>query len=472
MSQEIEQIEADIQSAELAPIVDGVKKIAKYVLDNKKVVDGKVEDLEKTVTRGLTDTKEMMEKGLHDVLDRIEDLSKRTSVFGRLSFEQDDASALKGAVPGRFLKNMNQYEQFTDPNDKSIYSDPRYIAAKHAWLNVASRVGLKEFDSTREENRAEMVKLDKVFSQISKADMGGVVDTSGGYAVPNIVGNEVFKIIRDASLIYGRSRQFQMTSDTLSFPDEATACTVGWHRTDGTAITVGEPVFGQKQLIANKLVGRAIFSLELLEDSNVAILPFLQSCFAEKMGADLDAQAIEGSGSPFTGVSIATSVNDGVVTTNGTIGQTLTYASVTGTFASLVRIYTKAAQGSVINAGTWVCGPGVYAKIIGLVDNNGQPIVRLGTVEGQPNNTLFGRPMIISSALVNVTLGTGTNSVGGLYYGQMNQLAFGTRQGFRWDVSEHVSFSTYQAQARMVGRFGYVVGVPTAWVRNLGIAVA
>lgn len=478
MAQDIEKVGEGVEEAvELQPIIEGLKKVAKFTSETAKSVDKKLSDTQAdlegkilAIEKKLTANHEAAERGVGDIVDRIEDLSKRASVFGKVSFEQSDASALREAVPERFLKNMGMYEQFKK-NDGEVTSDPRYIAAKHAWFNLNSKLQLKNYQAEHEAIRAEMAKLEKTFDLISKADMGGTVDTSGGYAVPNIVGNEVFKIMRDASLIYSRARQFQMTSDSLSFPDEATAVSVGWHRTDGTTITVGEPVFGVKTLTANKLVGRAVFSLELLDDANVAILPFLQSCFAEQMGANLDAQAMEGT-TPFTGVATATSVNDGVVTTNGTIGQTLTYASSTATFASLVRIFTKAQQGSVINGGTWVCGPGVYAKIIGLVDNNGQPIVRLGTVEGQPNNTLFGRPIIVSSALVATTLGAGTNSVGGLYYGQMGALAFGTRQGFRWDVSEHVSFATYQAQARMVGRFGYVVAVPTAWVRNLGIAIA
>jgi len=458
-------------AAALKPILDGVEKIAKFTTAQAKEAKEGLAALKSELLAKIGTNDEKYERTVNDLIDRIDTISKRFSASNRFNVEQDDASALKQAVPERFLKNMGHYEGFA-PKDGGIFSDPRYVAAKHAWFNVASKVQIARYDQQKDSLKSEMQALEKVFDSIQKADMGGVVDTSGGYAVPNIVGNEVFKIIRDASLIYNKCRQFPMTSDTLNFPDEATAVTTNWARTDGTTLTAGEPVFGVKTLTANKLVGRATFSLELLDDANVAIIPFLQSCFAERMGNELDLQAIEGSGSPFTGVSGATSVNDGVVTTNGTLGQTLSYASATATYASLVRIFTKAQQGSVIGGGTWVCGPSVYAKILGLVDNNGQPIVRLGTVEGQPNNTLFGRPIIVSSALAQVTLGAGTNSVGGLYYGLMSSLMFGTRQGMRWDVSDQVNWAKYQADARMVGRFGYVVGVPTAWVRNLGIAVA
>jgi len=466
----IDAIDGIEDSPVLKSIEDGVKKIAAFSTDKAKEAKEGLAALRSEVLAKMNVNDEKNERMANDLIDRIDTISKRFSASGR-SFEQDDLSSLKEAVPERFHKNLGAYEGLKT-DEKGTYSDERYIEAKHAWLNLSSKLQLRHYDGERETLRAEFTKLNDRFNTIAKADMGGLVDTSGGYAVPNIVGNEVLKIMRDASLIYSRARQIPMTSDTLSFPDEATAVTINWSNTDGTVLTAGEPVFGVKTLNARKLIGRATFSLELLDDANVAIIPFLQSCFAEKMGGELDLQAMEGTGAPFTGVSGATSVNDAVVTTNGTIGQTLTYSSVTATFASLTRIYTKAAEQSVIGGGTFVCGPGVYAKIIGLVDNNGQPVVRLGTVEGQPNQTLFGRPIIVSARLPLTTLGAGTNSVGGLYYGDMGALLFGTRQGMRWDVSDQVNWAKYQADARMVGRFGYVVGVPTAWVRNLGIATA
>jgi hypothetical protein len=41
----------------------------------------------------------------------------------------------------------------------------------------------------------------------------------------------------------------------------------------------------------------------------------------------------------------------------------------------------------------------------------------------------------------------------------------------KWEVTDQVSWSTYQADARMVGRFGYVVGVGAAWTKQTGIIV-
>jgi HK97 family phage major capsid protein len=260
-----------------------------------------------------------------------------------------------------------------------------------------------------------------------------------------------------------------MTSNVMNFPDENTAVTTNWVAEAGT-MTGGEPVFGTKVLTAKKLAGRAVFSLELLDDGNVALMPFLQSCFAEKFGGELDFQAAQGPGTTFTGIRDAVSVGT-TSATNGTNGTNITYAGTASTQSSLVKVFCGANEGMARNDGIFLCGPGVYAKIMGLVDLNGQPIVRLGTVEGQPNNTLFGRPIVVSARLTNYTVGAGTVSVGMLAYGSPSGLLFGVRQGMRWDVTDQVHWGTYQADARLVGRFAFVVGVPTAWVRQYDVIV-
>lgn len=476
-----EVVDEIVESAEEDPVLDGLKKVAdftskaakktdKSVADIKAEVDGKMTELKKKIDN----QSEQMEKAAGDILDRIDVLYKRTSAFTRVSVEQDDIAAIKEALPERFQKNMNRYEGETYSGSKGLLSDPRGVASVHAWFQLSTKLQMRAYDRDREKNMAEFTKLNDRMEAINKTSLEGQTDAQGGYSVPNIVGNEVLKIIRDASDIYSRARQITMTSDTLSFPDEATAVTTYWSATDGTTLTQGEPVFGQKQLFARKLIGRATFSVELIDDSNVAIIPFLQSCFGEKMGGDLDSAAMEASyslaGTPFTGVLNATSVGD-CARTNGTNGVVLKYNTSASTQASLVQLYTKAGEGTAIRGGTFVCGPGVYAQIIGLVDSNGQPVVRLGTVEGQPNNTLFGRPIIVSNRMTVTTVGAGTNSVGNLYYGPMNALLFGTRQGFRWDVTDQVNWAKYQADARMVGRFGFVVGVPTAWAKQASIII-
>jgi HK97 family phage major capsid protein len=188
------------------------------------------------------------------------------------------------------------------------------------------------------------------------------------------------------------------------------------------------------------------------------------------MGGELDFQAMEGPGTVFTGVQSAVSVGD-CARTNGTNGVVLSYSSSTSTIASLTQIFTKAGEGITRGDGIFVCGPGVFQKIIGLVDTNGQPIVKLGTVENQPNNTILGRPIVVTNRLPAYTVGAGTVSVGSLYYGSPSGLIFGNRRAMTFEVTNAVHWGTYQGDCRLIGRFGYVVGVPAAWAMQKGIVI-
>jgi HK97 family phage major capsid protein len=398
---------------------------------------------------------------------------KRGGTYGngsQIDFNGSDAGAVAKDILGVPGSRFEDYGAIAGNNLPSDALEARTLWAE--WTKLATKAQLRAYAPDHPALFAKLAAIRDLDIR-EKTALAGQTDASGGYTVPNVVANEVLKIIRDASLIYGRARQVVMTSDTLNFPNENTAVTINWSKTDGTTLTGGEPVFGQSQLLAYKLIGRATFSLELLDDANVAILPFLQACFAEKFGGELDFQAMEGPGtatSPFTGVLNATSVND-AARTNGTNGVVLTYNSTASTKASLVQIYTAATESQPRNDGVWVCGPAVYAQIIGLVDSNGQPIVRFGDVTSAIPGTLLGRPIVVSARLPKTTVGAGTVSVGSLYFGPPNALLFGNRMGMRWDVTDQVSWSTYQGDARMVGRFGYVVGVPTAWVKQTGIIV-
>jgi HK97 family phage major capsid protein len=324
---------------------------------------------------------------------------------------------------------------------------------------------------SRHPKHLEGAKAIDAFNAVYKATpLEGGADAQGGYTVPNIVSSDVLKLIRDASQVFGIARQIPMTSDTLLIPNEATQVVTYWSTTQASVLTGGEPVFGVTTLSAARLHGRATMSLVLLDDANVAVIPFLAQCFVERMGGDLDAQAIEGVGTPFTGVSGAASVVDAAAT-NGTNGVTLQYGLGTSTIGGLVKVFTKGGEGLSRRDGVFVSGPGVYAKVLAMIDGNGQPIVRLGTVEGAPNNTLFGRPYLVSNRLSATTIGSGTFSVGNLYFGSPSALIFGVRQNMKWEITDQASWANYRADARMVGRFAYAVGVPAAWTKQLGILV-
>lgn len=462
----IDKIEAD----NFEPFVDGLEKVAKFTTATKRILENRMTDIETNMKNGLSGVNEKIERGIGDTIDRVETLSKRTSVFGRMGFEQDEMSAVKSAIPDRFRKNWNAYEQAASRNGKTpTHEDVIKFAVQDVYFKDSTKLGLRAYQAQRDSIGKELFEFTSQLDKISKADLYEATAASGGATVPIIVASEILKLVRDASVVYPRARQIPMSSNVMQFPDENTAVTHNWV-TEGNLMTGTEPLFGVKTLTAKKLACRAVFSQELLEDANVAIVPFLQSCFAERMGGELDYQAMEGPGTVFTGVLLAVSVSN-CGRTNTTIGVPLKYNSAASTQASLAQLYTKAGEFYARDQGIFVCGPGVYAQIIGMVDTNGQPVVRLGTVEGQPNNTLFGRPIVVSNRLLAYTVGAGPNSVGTLFFGPPSALLFGVRSNMQWDVTDQVHWSNYQVDARLVGRFAFVTGVPTAWAFQKDIQI-
>jgi HK97 family phage major capsid protein len=422
---------------------------------------------EHTSLRRRVDELDKRDRGARAAQDFRSKKPRGTFGNGSIEWNGSDAGAVAKDILGVPASRFEDYAVDLG-NVGSDVVEARTLWAE--WTKLATKCQLRQYAA---DHAALHARLAKIRDMEAKTALAEGSNASGGYTVPSIVANEVLKIIRDASLIYSQARQVVMTSDVLNFPNESTAVTINWSKTEGTTLTGGEPVFGQSQLNAYKLIGRATFSLELLDDSNVAILPFLQACFAEKFGGELDFQAMEGPGtatSPFTGVLNATSVND-AARTNGTNGVTLKYSSTVSTEASLVQIFTAASESQPRLQGIWVCGPALYAQVVGLIDSNGQPIVKFGTVEAAPSGSILGRPVVVSARLPKTTIGAGTNSVGSLYFGPPKALIFGNRTNMRWDVTDTVSWSTYQADARMVGRWGFAVGVPTSWVKQSGIKV-
>ena len=79
--------------------------------------------------------------------------------------------------------------------------------------------------------------------------------------------------------------------------------------------------------------------------------------------------------------------------------------------------------------------------------------------------------MVVSNRMVPTTVGAGTVSVGGLYFGSPSALIFGVRQNLKYEITDQVSWANYRADARLVGRFAFQVGVAAAWTRQFGIIV-
>jgi HK97 family phage major capsid protein len=456
-------------------MVDGLNKVSREVIATRGSLETKVADVSKNLDRKVEDLEAKTNKSLESVVERINRLKDYSATLGRAMLDISPADDnMKELIP-QSIKNVSaSFEEAARSFDKnSPLSNPTNLMLTQAWMCAATRSQLRKFAATSAADAATANKIyaamqEKHFGAnweaITKAAMQEDTALEGGNLVPTIVEADIVRQIKDSGRLFPLARQVQMNKKTHDMPSESGAVTVNWVAEEGT-LTGGDPTINKKTLTALKIAGRATMSIELVEDSNVGLLAYLLEVFTEKMAGELDKQLVLGDGSSpaITGINNATGIN--VVSSSATAaGRDLTWPL-------LVNTYVGSGEGTAIENGYWIVSPKGYAKMLGLTDSTGQPVVKFGNTETAPAGTLLGRPILLSARFggtpsgVTATLDDSTNTNTRIIYGTPSSLLFGTRTGMRWDVTDQANWATYQMDARLIGRFGMVVGVPSNFAR-------
>lgn len=325
---------------------------------------------------------------------------------------------------------------------------------------------------------AEMTKYQKigtfikgVFSKdaavLTKAMSEGT-DSAGGFLVPEEFNAEVLRLAKDYGLVAKFATRFPMGSDTLNLPVESTSVSVYWPG-EATAGTGSQPVLANAQLLAKTLVGLTVTSNELLADSKVDVVKYLMGIFAEAFAGEIDNQAFNGTGSPFTGILSDANVN------------IITMASGQDTFAETkladLRDLISYVPKSCLSTSAYFMHPLTWGTIQKIQENSQtiaaiqqQPInVGVGA-DGQgmlvPDGRLWGYPVYTSDKIVSTTaVSTKFVAFGslakGLFWGDREQTSMKISQD---GVVNSVSmFETNQSAVRITQRVAVKVGLPKAF---------
>ncbi len=158
-------------------------------------------------------------------------------------------------------------------------------------------------------------------TEAQRKQMVESTDSAGGYLVPEEFRAEIIRIIPKYGIFRKYARQLPMNTDTLRVPRQTSTVTVSW---PGEVVkgTASKPVLGQVILNAKTMVGLCSYSAEFLADAGLPILQYLQTIFAEEIGAEEDNQAFNGTGVPFIGVLNASGVNSYSLGGSTTSGKT------------------------------------------------------------------------------------------------------------------------------------------------------
>lgn len=299
-------------------------------------------------------------------------------------------------------------------------------------------------------------------------------DSAGGYLVPEEFNAEVIRIAKDYGLAFKFAQRFPMSSDTLNVPVESTSVTVYWPG-EATVGTASQPALGNAQLLAKTLMGITVTSNELLSDSKVDVIKYLTTIFAEAMAGEVDNQAFNGTGSPFTGI-----LSDAGVTV-------VTMASGQDTFAEtkLTDLRTLIANIPVsclptsafyMHPLTWGLIQNIQEDSTTVAAINHNPVTVYGPLNigvGQdevkmlsPAGYLWGYPVYLSDKIVSTTAVSTKFVVFGSF---QKGLFLGDREQMTLDINDKGSVSTTnvwtsnQSAVRVTQRVALKVGLPTAF---------
>ena len=459
--------------AEGAAIIDGLAKISREVVKTRSGLEEKIDQADKDAKRRVEDLESKTNKSVESVIAQIAALKDHSSILGRAMMDiVPGKDTIKEVIPATVKRFSGAFESaardFKKDDPASPFGDAAILMATHSWFSASTRSQLRRFAATAADDAQRAQKIfeamqEKAFGanwqEMTKAAMQEDTASEGGNLVPTIVESVILRQVKDAGRLFPLARQFQMTKKTHQVPAESGAVTVNWVAEEGT-LTGGDPTVSQKTLTALKIAGRSTMSIELVEDSNVGLLAYLLEVFTEKMAGELDKQAVCGDGSSpaITGINGTSGIN--VVSSSATAaGRNLSWQL-------LVNTYTGSGEGSAIETGYWIVSPKGYAVMLGLSDSTGQPIIKFADTNSAPAGTLLGRPILLSARFggspsgVTATLDDSTNANTRIIYGTPSSLLFGTRTGMRWDVTDQANWATFQMDARLIGRFGMVVGVP------------
>ncbi len=178
-------------------------------------------------------------------------------------------------------------------------------------------------------------------------------------------------------------------------PTVATNATTSWG-SEATAISTGDPAFGNATYTIYRHNTRIVLPLELVNDSNPAILDTVVSLIQQAMAEERDRVIAYGNGS---GKPTGIYQSSGLTDVSGV--TTISYANLCKILYSVDMRWHDAPNFR------WTFNQNVLNACAGLVDSTGQPIWKQGGIGPDNPATLLGKRYVVSNSFPNNYIGAG-----------------------------------------------------------------
>ena len=217
------------------------------------------------------------------------------------------------------------------------------------------------------------------------------------------------------------------SGETLSVP-KTTAHSTGAIVTEGSAIGVSDPAFGQATLGAFKYGVMIQVSRELLNDSGVDMEGYLSMQAGRALGNAFGAHLVAGTG---TNQPRGVLLDATVGVTGGTgAGGGFTGDNLIDLFYSVIDPYRNSAQAA------FVAKDSTVGNLRKIKDSTGQYIFQPSLVLGTPD-TLLGKPLLTDPYMPAVAVGAKS-----VLFGDLSQYFVRLVGGIRFERSDDYAFNT------------------------------
>jgi HK97 family phage major capsid protein len=278
---------------------------------------------------------------------------------------------------------------------------------------------------------------------------GSAASTTGSAFVPDILSNQVLRLVNEDSVFASNATPVNMPSDVVLVPKRTGGATAYWVN-ENTAITDSDPTHSQVTLTAKKVTAATKVSTELFEDSVVGIADMLATELAYTLTQAVETVAFNGNSANAPSVA-------GILTANGILkNSSADYAAslVTAagdTFDEITKANLVTMLGTMPShsrqGAAWIVSPYAFATCFQALDLNQGGSVGLSQGLGL---TFMGYPVLLSHQMVGA--GDQTGNVMALFANLRNAAHFGVRRGLEIASSDQVAFLSDQVVVRATMR--------------------
>lgn len=299
--------------------------------------------------------------------------------------------------------------------------------------------------------------IQKRYSTGKAADLQEGTDSEGGYWVPTMFSNKIWRIAEQASIALQMCMKVPLTSGyKLPILAETSGVTVVFGAEEAS-FTQTNPVPEQSTVSASKMNGYTVMSNELLEDEEIGLIDYLVMLFGEAMGAKTDSVLwnanAEASNGAFYGILKKSGVN--TVTMTGGNGS---FTKVTGD--NLSSMISKIKSPALVNAKFFMHRT-VFHYIRTLKKNSEANNYAYQDIGGSPVGTIWGYPVVLSEQMPSTS--DDAVSTPFMVFGNLAYYLIGTKGEMTIKISDIPKILTDQTVMVARKRLAMGCAVPSAF---------